>query len=78
MDFKTLSLVHGKVLLFIAICKQIIQKKYLFHVIVQDLFSNIIPLGKCQPYLHLFVVFFDKNLVKYIFGIMEYSSFGIL
>ena len=28
--------------------------------------------------LHLFVVFFDKNLVKYIIGIMEYSSFGIL
>jgi len=31
----------------------------------------------CQ-YLHLSAVFFDKNLVKYIFGIIEYSSFGIL
>jgi hypothetical protein len=35
-------------------------------------------LDKTQTYLHQFAVFFDKNLVKYIFGIMEYSNFGIL
>jgi hypothetical protein len=28
--------------------------------------------------LHLFAVFFNKILIKYIFGIIEYSSFGIL
>jgi hypothetical protein len=31
----------------------------------------------CQ-YLQQFAVFFNKILIKYTFGIMEYSSFGIL
>ena len=33
---------------------------------------------KSYEYLHQFAVFFNKILIKYIFGIMEYSSFGIL
>jgi len=34
--------------------------------------------GWNQAYLNLFAVFFNKILIKYIFGIMEYSDFGIL
>jgi hypothetical protein len=40
--------------------------------------TNIFTYEETHRYLHQFAVFFDKNLVKYIFGIFEYSSFGIL
>jgi hypothetical protein len=35
-------------------------------------------MDETQDYLHQFAVFFNKILIKYIFGIMEYFSFGIL
>ena len=35
-------------------------------------------MSETQRYLHLFAVFFDKNLVKYIFGIFNNSEFQIL